>query len=179
MKNVKPNFQNILNSDSLRATADLAVEAVGDVPEYFKEVLDISLEAKPPINWRAARVLVLSAEQYSELFIPYVNKIAHLYASFKNDGLKRSFALILSKYVKLFNEESQADMIEVCFNYMLSDEKPAVKYNCMKVLFEMIKIIPELKGELLVVIEFNISEGIFRMNGEIKKIYKAVDIQIF
>ena len=175
---MKPNFQSILNSDSLRVTADIAVEAVGDVPEYFKKVLDISLETKQPINWRAARVLALSAEQYPELFVPYVNKIAHLFFGFKNDGLKRSFALILSKYVTHFNEESQADMIEVCFNYMLSGETMAVKYNCMKVLYEMTKIIPELKGELLAVIDFNISEGIFRMNGEIKKIYNQTELKI-
>ncbi len=175
---MKPNFQNILNSDSLRATANIAIEAVGAVPEYFKEVLDISLETKPPINWRAARVIALTVDDYPELFIPYVNKIAHLFPSFKNDGLKRSFALILSKYVTHFNEESQADMIEVCFKYMLSDEKMSVKYNCMKVLFEMTKIIPELKGELQAAIDYNIQQGIFRMNGEIKKIYKAIDLKI-
>ena len=174
---MKPNFQNILNSDSLRATADIAVEAVGDTAEYFKEVLDISLEAKPPINWRAARVLALSAEQYPELFIPYVNKIAQLYSSFKNDGLKRSYAWLLSKYVKHFNENSQADIIEIGFNYMISEEKPAVKYNCMKVLFELSKIIPEIKGELQAAIDYNIQNGFFRMNGEIRKIYKAIDIQ--
>ena len=175
---MKPNFQTILNSDSSRATADIATEAIADVPEYFKEVLYISLNTKPPVNWRAARVVSLSAEEYPELFIPYVNEIAQLYSSFKNDGLKRSYAWLLSRYAKYFNEESQSDLIEVCFDYMLSDEKIAVKYNCMKLLFEMTKIIPELKGELLAALEFNLSEGIFRMNGELKKIYNAVDVQV-
>lgn len=175
---MKPNFKKILNSDSLRVTADIATEAIANIPEYFKEVLDISLNSIPPVNWRAARVTALSAEKNYELFIPYVNEIAQLYSGFKNDGLKRSYAYLLSKYTKYFNEESQSDLIEVCFNYMLSDEKIAVKYNCMKLLFEMTEIIPELKGELLAAIEFNVSEGIFRMNGEILKIYKAVDIQV-
>ncbi len=174
---MKPNFNKILG-DSLRITADIAVEAVADVPEYFKEVLDLSIKEKTPINWRAARVVALSSEKYPELFIPYVNKVAQLFPSFKNDGLKRSFALILSKYAKHFTEDSQANLIEVCFNYMLSDEKIAVKYNCMKVLYEMTKIIPELKGELQASIDFNVSQGIFRMNGEIKKIYREIDIQI-
>ena len=175
---MKPNFQTLLNSDSLRATADIATEAIADVPEYFKEVLDISLEAKPPVNWRAARVVALSAEKYPELFVPYVNEIAQLFSDFSNDGLKRSYAWLLSKYVNYFNEDSQYDLIEVCFNYMLSDEKIAVKYNCMKLLYELCKIIPEINGELLAAIDFNISEGVFRFNGELKKIYNAIDIKV-
>ena len=175
---MKPNFQNILNSDSLRATADIATEAIADNPEYFKEVLDISLDAKPSVNWRAARVVALSAEKYPELFVSYVNEIALLFSEFKNDGLKRTYAWLLSKYADYFNEDSRSELIEVCFNYMLSDEKIAVKYNFMKLLFEMCKRIPEFKGELSAAIEFNISEGVFRFNGELKKIYNAIDIKV-
>lgn len=171
---MKPNFKKIL-SNSLRITMDIAAEAVGNNAVYFKEVLTISLKEKPPLNWRASRVIALCVDKHPDLFIPYVNTIAQLFSNFKNDGLKRSYAYALSKYVKHFNEESQADMIEVCFNYMLSDEKIAVKYNCMKVLYEMTKIIPELKGELQAAIDFNLSEGIFRMNGAIKKIYKKIE----
>ncbi|MCF6364939.1 MAG: hypothetical protein L3J35_01940 [Bacteroidales bacterium] len=170
-----PKFKNIL-SNSLRVTMDIAAETVGKNPQYFKEILNISLNEKPPINWRASRVIALCTDKYPDLFIPYVNKIAQLFPSFKNDGLKRSYAYVLSKYVKYFNEDNQAGLIEICFNYMLSDEKVAVKYNCMKLLFEMTEIIPELKGELQAAIGFNISEDIFRMTGEIKKIYKAIDV---
>ena len=175
---MRPNFYEIISIDSSRASADIAVEAIADVSEYFKEVMDISLQAKPPLNWRAARVLALSADEHHDLFIPYANQIALLFSCFTNDGLKRSYAWLLSRYAKYFNEESQSKLIEVCFNYLLSDEKIAVKYNCVKLLFEMSKIIPELKGELLAAIEFNISEGIFRMNGQLKKICKAIDIQL-
>ncbi len=168
---MKPNFQSILNRDSSRATADIAVEAVGNMLVYFKEVLNISLDSKPPVNWRAARVVALCAEKYPELFIPFVNKIAQLYSSFKNDGLKRSYAWLLAKYTSYLDEGSQADLIDVCFNYMLSDEKIAVKYNCMKLLFEMTKILPEIRGELQAAIDYNLQQGIFRMNGVIKKIY--------
>ena len=174
---MKPNFKSIL-SNSLRITMDIAAEAVGNNPAYFKEVINISLEEKSPINWRASRVIALCVDKHSSLFIPYVNKIAQLFSSFKNDGLKRSYAYTLSKYVEYMNEDSQADMIEVSFKYMLSDEKMAVKYNCMKVLFEMTKIIPELKGELQAAIDYNIQQGVFRMNGEIKKIYKQTEIMI-
>lgn len=176
---MKPNFQTILNSDSLRITADIAVEAISNNPDYFEEVINMSLNSKSPMNWRSSRVIALSVLKYPKLFIPYVNKIAQLFSSFKDDGLKRSYSFALSKYCEYLNEKSQADLIEICFDYMLSNEKVAVKYNCLKLLYEMCKIIPELKGELQAAIDFNISEGCFRMNGEIRKIYNAIDIQVF
>jgi len=175
---MKPDFLEIISSDSSRATADLAVEAVADIPEYFKEVLDISLSEPSPVNWRAARVVALSAVHHPELFKPYVNKVAKLFPSFNIDGLKRTYAWLLARYVVFFDEDSQAGMIEICFDYMLKDEKIAVKYNCMKVLYEMCKLFPELKGELMAAIEVNLADGTFRINGELKKIYNAIDIDL-
>ena len=170
---MKPNFNKILG-DSLRITIDIATEAVGNNPIYFKEVINLSLKSKSPTNMRASRVIALVIDRFPNLFIPYTNKIAQLFSSFKTDGLKRSYAYALSKNVKHLTEDNKADLIEVCFNYMLANEKVAVKYNCMKFLFGMTKIIPELKGELQASIDFNVSEGTFRMNGEIKKIYKQI-----
>lgn len=171
---MKPDFKKIL-SDSLRMTIDIATEAVGNNSDYFKTVLDLSLKSKSPLNMRASRVVVFVVDKNPELFIPYVNKIAKLFPDFKNEGLKRGFAYVLSKYTTYLNEENQVEMIDVCFKYMLLNEKVAVKYNCLKFLFEMTKMYPDFKGELQAAIDFNITEKIFRMNGEIKKIYKKID----
>jgi len=170
---MQPNFKEILG-DSLRITSEIAAEAVGNNPKYFKEVINLSLHEKAPLNWRAARVVLLCIEDYPKLFIPYVNDVAKLFPTFKVDGLKRAYGHILSKYTKLINEDYLSEIIEVCFNYMLVDEKIAVKYNCMKLLFEISKIYPDLKGELKASVDFNLTENIFRMNGEIKNIYKKL-----
>jgi hypothetical protein len=175
---MKPDFLQLLNSDSSRMTADLTAEAVENVPEYFKEVLNLSLESKSPVNWRAARVVALCAEETPELFMPYVNLIAQRFPKFQCDGLKRSYAWLLAKYSEFIDLKSQTALIDVCFKYLLEDEKPGVKYNCMKLLFEISKTLPELKGELAAIINLSISNGEFKMNGEIKKIYHAIDVQI-
>jgi hypothetical protein len=172
---MKPNLKGILSIDSSRITADIAADAINGNSNYFKEVINLSLNEKTPLNWRAARVVALVCDEHEELFIPYVNKTAKLFSSFKNDGLKRSYATILLKYINLFDEESLTQIIDVCFKYMLSEEKVAVKYNCMKLLYEITKKIPELRGELQAAIDYNLSENVFRFNGEIKKIYNAID----
>jgi hypothetical protein len=175
---MKPDFHRILNSDSSRLTADIATEAIDNVPEYFEEVLNFSLTSKSPLNWRAARVIALCSEENHELFIPFVNTIAKRVPKFECDGLKRSYTWLLSKYTEYLDESSQSALIDVCFKYMMEDEKPAVKYNSIKLLYEISKILPDLKGELAAIIDFNISQGVFKMNGEIKKIYNAIDLQI-
>jgi hypothetical protein len=175
---MQPDFLRILNSDSSRMTADIATEAVDRDPDYFAEVLEISLNTSPPVNWRAARVIALSSEAHHELFLPYVNKIALLFQSFICDGLKRSYAQVLAHYADHLDEAGQAALTEICFRYIVDDEKPAVKYNCIKLLFELSKIHPDLRGELTAVIDFTIAQGEFKMSGELKRIYKAIEHQI-
>jgi len=168
-----PNFKKILNN-SLRVTSEIAAEAVDNNPKYFKQVINLSLEEKSPLNWRAARVVLICVEKNTYLFKPFVNKVGKAFINFTNDGLKRAYAHILSKYIKYLDDDILSAIIETCFLYMLANEKIAVKYNCMKFLFETSKIYPELKGELKASIDFNITNDIFRMNGNIKKIYKKL-----
>lgn len=170
---MKPNFKEILNN-SLRVTSEIAAEAVGNNPKYFNEVIKLSLHEKSPLNWGAARVVLIIVEKYPNLFNPYVNELGKAFTSFTNDGLKRTYAHILSNYVKLINEDVLSNLIELCFAYMLKDEKVAVKYNCMNFLYETTKLFPELKGELKASIDFNLSNNIFRMNGNIKKVYEML-----
>ncbi len=164
-----PNFTEILNN-SLRVTSEIAAEAIGDNPKYFKQVINLSLEENSPLNWRVARVVLICVEKNPYLFKPFVNKVGKAFVTFTNDGLKRAYAYVLSKYIKYLKEDILSAIIETCFSYMLANEKIAVKYNCIKFLFETSKIYPELKGELKASIDFNITNDIFKMNGSIKKI---------
>ncbi|NPA68664.1 MAG: hypothetical protein GXO50_08655 [Chlorobi bacterium] len=171
---MKPDFKKIL-FDSSKLTIDIAAETVGNNPEYFKEVLNFASAEKSPLNMRASRVIVSVCEKYPGLFLPYVNITAEKFRKFKTDGQKRAFAYILSKYAENIEENNRAGLIDVCFDYMFSNEKVAVKYNCLILLFEFTKIYPELKNELLAAIDFNLTEGIFKLSGMIKRIYGALN----
>ena len=174
---MKPDFLKILSIDSLRATADLAVEAVGNNPEYFKEVLNIACNNKSPVNWRAVRVIEFVTEQNPKLFFPYVNKYAKLFPSFKTDGFKRSFPKIFTYCKNKLNKENKVILIDTCFKYLSSGFEPiAVRVNCMQLLYELSKDIPEITGELQAAIEFQYDdEGAAyraRANMILKKIAK-------
>ena len=170
---MNPIFTKIL-SDSSKITIEIATEVVGNNPDFFKKVLDLSLKPKSPLNIRAARVVVAAAENYYHLFLPYINSVVKRFPDFKTDGQKRAFAYLLSKYIDYIREDKHVEMLDVCFRYMFEDENIAVKYNCMIFLYETAKIYPELKGELKHAIDFNLTQNIFKMNGEVKKIYKEI-----
>jgi len=170
---MKPDFKKIL-FDSSKLTIDIAAEAVGNNQEYFKIVLNLALNEKSPLNMRASRVIVSVSDVYPDLFFPYVNEAAKQFYNLNNDGQKRAFAYVLSKYVNNIEEDNRAILLDTCFDYLFSNEKVAVKYNCLILLFEFLRIYPKLKNELLSAIDFNLTEGIFRMNGEIKRIYKKI-----
>ncbi len=169
-----PDFYALLSADSLRATADIAIEAVGNRADFFAEVLKIALTEKPPINWRAARVLYICAEKNSELLAPHADNLAEALPTFTNDGMKRGIALALSYVVMQLSDDKILMLVKTGFEWMLSEEKIAVKYNVAKLLFEISKRVPDLKGELQAVIEFCISTGEFRNNGDIAKILKKI-----
>jgi hypothetical protein len=171
---MKPDFLALLSSDSSRATADITLEAVADNADYFAEIWQIAMSSKPPMNWRAARIIYFCLEKYPALFEPYANETAQKFPNFTNDGMKRGFALALSYAVPYLNMQSIEILVEDSFIKLLSDEKIAVKYNVSKLLFEICTLLPDLKGELQAAIEFNISSGVFRYNGDMMKILKAI-----
>jgi hypothetical protein len=172
------DIKSILQIDSSRLTADIAVDLIEDNTKDFDIAVDISLKTKPPLNWRAARVVALAAEKNPNLFIPYVNDIALRFPGFNNDGLKRSYARLLAQFYTFIDTSLIPALIDICFKYMLENEKPAVKYNCMILLYELSRIFPELKGELLAVIDYNIDKKVFKRNGEISRIMKSLEIRL-
>ena len=146
---MQADFKKILSSDSSRMIAEIAVNAIGNNPEYFDFVLEMSLSEKSPVNWRASRAVELSTEKYPEFFLPHVNKIAELFPVFTTAGLKRSYAKILANYINEISEDNLSVLIDVSFKYLNSDKQDiAVRAYCMLFLYKVCEKIPELANEL-------------------------------
>ena len=73
-QNQIPDFIGGLG-DSGRATADMAVLAIGNNPDYFKHLLDLCFSEPYPISMRASRVIQLFCEKNSEFIIPYLDEV--------------------------------------------------------------------------------------------------------
>lgn len=172
---MSPDFYKLLSIDSLRKTADLTAEAVGENPIFFDEVMQIALSDNIPQNWRAVRVIDLVSSKYYDLFIPYVNEIAQKFTSFRNVGQKRGLSKILIKYTNKLSENNTVNLIETCFKYLMSGKEAiAVKIYCMQILYEMSKLNKDIIGELEAVILYKLDDETPAFKARARMILKKI-----
>ena len=152
------NAEDLL-PNSYRLTADIAVNTIGDNQALFDEMMKIALQDKGPVSMRAARVIQLATEKYPELIKPHLACIIQALACIQTDGVKRSFARILMmEYVHL-KEHQIAGLIDICFNWFANaTEKVALRAYALEILYAISKAYPEIKSELIAIIEQVIPE---------------------
>ncbi|MFQ3579244.1 MAG: hypothetical protein SNJ71_03770, partial [Bacteroidales bacterium] len=68
-------LQEILEIDSSRATADMAIAFAGNNPETFKEAMELALHAPYPVSMRAARIVENISALYPHLVKPHIQTI--------------------------------------------------------------------------------------------------------
>lgn len=154
----KPDFINGLY-DSGRATMDLGVEAVNNDPVLFREVVELSFSQPYPINMRTARVVQLCCEKNPALILPLLDEVIERMATAKTNGVKRSYLKVINDYtgIKCLNDPGL--LLQICFDWLMSPrEAIAIRYHCLGILLKISEVIPEIRPELLTVVEF-IHEG--------------------
>jgi hypothetical protein len=125
---------------------------VGDSRKHFDSLLDIALEEGEPLNWRAAWILDGSDEQHPGLASHAISRMVSSLPGIESVGVLRILLRLLSRYE--VKEEDQGVLIDLCFGYMVTERFPvAVKVHAMQILYNHVLIYPELKDELITVIE--------------------------
>lgn len=108
---------------------------------------------KQPLSWRATWFLEHLGAENKEYVRPYLNSIVKAFPLFKFDGQKRSSLKILLMFS--LDDYNYEPMVGRCFDMLLSQYEPmAVRMFCMRFLLKVVKIEPELKGELKESLEF-------------------------
>jgi hypothetical protein len=146
--------------DSGRATADLAVEAIANNPQRFRNLIDLSFSQPYPIGMRTARVVEIFCEKNPEFIIPFLDEIIEKIASSKIDGVKRSYLKIINDHTGPEVLSEPGPLVHLCFDWLLSPKEAiAVRYHSMGILYKLAVKIPELKPELRTVLEFLMEES--------------------
>ncbi len=118
----------------------------------FSSCLDIALHEKDPLGWRATWVLDGCDERNPGLAANHISTIAHKLPELKSMGTIRSLLRLLCRYD--IAEDDQGMLIDLCFSYLISELYPlAVKVHAMQIIYNHVLIYPELKNELITVIE--------------------------
>jgi hypothetical protein len=147
-------------TDSGRATADVAVDVISQKPELFREAYDLCMAQEGKMAMRAARVVWLIAEDMPEMFEPYLPEVVEKLPSLTHTSVKRCMLKILSVYDLSRFEELHGHIIEECFKNMLSaDAEIAIRGYSIAVLDRMVKLYPEISGELMSAYQILIDSG--------------------
>jgi hypothetical protein len=153
------NIEEIL-TDSGRATADMAVDIISQKPELFSEAYDLCMKQDGKMSMRAARVVWLVAEEMHALFKPYFSDMVYRLPELTHSSVKRCMLKILSVYDLSDQEELHGIIIDVCFSRVNDpEEEIAVRGYSLQVLERMIKIYPEVTGELMSALQLMIESG--------------------
>jgi len=146
------DFRSLLTNLSSGTKKDLLMGEIIKSEVHFKALLHLALHEKDPIAWRAAWVLDGSDELKSGLALKHISKIVKALPELESMGTLRSLLRMLTRYD--IPENEQGLLIDLCFSYLVSELYPvAVKAHAMQIIYNHVLLYPELKNELIAVIE--------------------------
>jgi hypothetical protein len=136
-----------------KAQRNKIVKYVGKDAKKFAELVSIFLEGPYRVTQRAAWPLSYCIERNGFLIKPHLNKILK-YAdrSEASDAVKRNVVRLL-QFIEI-PKNACGLAAEICFKFFTNTKEPiAVRVFSMTVLANLAKKIPELKNELIPLIE--------------------------
>lgn len=122
-------------------------------PEHMSELTKIAFTVADKNHHKAFWALELICEEDCSYFEPFIDDFCRHIPAYKNDNSKRPVSricmfLVNSKKIHLTKKQEQS-IIENCFDWLINDEKVAVKAYAMKTLYKLSQknnwIIPDLK----------------------------------
>jgi hypothetical protein len=151
------------------------VEAVGDNPEYFRNLIDISFNEPYPACMRASRVAQLCCEKKPEFIIPYLDEVIEKIAHTGTSGVKRNYLKVINEFVGPEKLKEPGILVQLCFDWLISPkEETGVRIHCAEILYKVTLLEPDLKQELLSVLELVVNDGTVGFRGICRKIIKRL-----
>jgi hypothetical protein len=151
---------------------DKIVNYVDNDPKRFAELVHVFLQGPYRVTQRAAWPLSYCIEQYPDLLKPHFRKIiSQLGKKNIHDSVKRN-TLRMLQFVRV-PKVYQGITADLCFGFLADLKEPvAIRVFAMTVLANMAKEVPDLKNELILLIEDQIpyaSAGFLSRGGKVLK----------
>lgn len=169
------NMLKTLQSDFSKATVDKMVRYVGKDVDRFKQLIEVFLDGLYRITQRAAWPLSYCVESHPELINPHLKAVIHnLQKPSISNSVKRN-TLRLLQFVEI-PKRLHGTTIAVCFSIMENKKEPiAVKVFAMTVLANVSKGYPEIRKEVITIIEEQMPYGSAGFVSRGKKVLKQLN----
>lgn len=151
---------------------DKIVSYIGHDPKRFAELVHVFLEGPYRVTQKAAWPVGYCIEQYPDLLKPHFRKILYQLGE-KNihDSVKRN-TLRMLQFVRV-PKAHQGITTDLCLAFLADAKEPvAIRVFAMTVLANIAKEVPELKNELIPLIEDQLpyaSAGFISRGGKVLK----------
>jgi hypothetical protein len=157
---------------------EVVVREITQNPEYFRILLDIAFYNKEQRSWRAAYVVDKIHDIHPELLLPFFDEMVVQLKNEKSSSKKRHFLKLIS--MNPVNKKHQGSLVDFCLETFTSAKEPiAVRVHAMQILFNISENEPDLKPEILTVIEhemkYHASAGITSRGSKLaKELYRQI-----
>ena len=168
------DFRSLLADIPSGVGKDLLINEVIKSESHFGELLELSLHEKDPLAWRACWVLDGSDEKEPGLARKYIPAVIEALPTLESMGTLRSLLRLLCRYD--IPEEQQGLLIDLCFNYLVSEKYPvAVKAHAMQIIYHHVLIYPELKDEFITILEDQAKNNSAGFMGRARNLMKQME----
>jgi hypothetical protein len=168
------NLIKLILKEHTKSNTSKIVDWISNDPNRFKELVDIFLAGTYRVTQRAAWPLSRCVEHHPNLINPHLKRVIdHLKRPGIHDAVKRSTVRFLQD-IKI-PKSMQGRVADSCFGYLSDPKEPiAVRVFSMTVLANMAKENPELKNEIIPIIEDQLPFGSAGFRSRGIKVLKAL-----
>lgn len=147
------NLREQILSEHSKSNAILIADWIGNNPQRFKALMQLFLNDEYRVVQRIAWILSLCTDKYPELILPYIDEILALCSKPNvHVAVKRNVTRIFQTFP--IPEIYQEALINLCFEWLINPkETVAVRCFSMEILCNLSQIYPDLKNELVNIIE--------------------------
>jgi hypothetical protein len=130
----------------------MLVEYIGSDKKRFSALMGCFFSGEEPLVQRAAWIMSEVALRYNDLIFPYLDKIIRLLGTPRQNNAVERNAVRIFQAIEI-PARHQGKIMKICFDYIQSAHAPpAVKAHSLKTLQNLSKIYPDIKSELLLII---------------------------
>lgn len=146
------NKQELLENLRAWENIDPITAMIIQNPQYYRMMMDIALYSTDPKSWRAAYIADKIHEKHPQLIVPFIEEIIERVKTESNNSKKRHFLKQIS--LNRIPAEHFGFLLDYCIGTFTSEKEDiAVRVHAMQILFNISEEEPDLKPEILALIE--------------------------
>ncbi len=131
---------------------EITLKKISESPADFPTLMQVALYSKDPNSWRAIYLADRIHDLHPEWLAPYLSKIIEQLKVENHHGKLRHFLKLVS--LNPIPEKYFGFLLDHCLGTFTSDKEPiANRVHAMQILFNISESEPELKPELLEIIQ--------------------------